>query len=123
MKVLFVCVANVGRSQMAEAFFNRLSTHHASSAGTQVGDREGQTLADRARESEASSTSGNMLKIMKDEEELDLRQKVRKQLTPEMVKEADKVIVICSERPLSGLLAGQPQSDLLEHSRHVRRAL
>ena len=34
MKVLFVCVANVGRSQMAEAFFNLLSEHHGESAGT-----------------------------------------------------------------------------------------
>ena len=46
MKVLFVCLANVGRSQMAEAFFNRLSRHQAGSAGSRVSAQEGQNLAD-----------------------------------------------------------------------------
>ena len=33
MKVLFVCKANVGRSQVAQAMFEGLSTHEDSSAG------------------------------------------------------------------------------------------
>ncbi len=70
MKVLFVCVANVGRSQMAEAFFNRLSDHQATSTGSRVGHKEGQTLKERSIEPEASSTPGNMLKIMLEEEGL-----------------------------------------------------
>ncbi len=37
MQVMFVCVHNAGRSQMAEAFFNALAPEglHAISAGTQ----------------------------------------------------------------------------------------
>ena len=69
MKILFVCVANVGRSQMAEAFCNKLSRHEAISAGSQVGEKMGQILSDRAQEAEASSPPGDMLKIMLQEEE------------------------------------------------------
>ena len=42
MKVIFACVHNAGRSQMAAAFFNSMAnreTHQAISAGTQPGDR------------------------------------------------------------------------------------
>lgn len=42
MKVIFACVHNAGRSQMAAAFFNELSgskIHHGLSAGTQPGER------------------------------------------------------------------------------------
>jgi protein-tyrosine-phosphatase len=109
MKVLFVCVANVGRSQMAEAFFNQMSAHKAISAGVKVGDREGQTLGDRAKEPEASSTPGNMLKIMKEEEGLDLYQKVRKQLTPDLVGEAGKVVVMCRSDPYPDYLNDNPK--------------
>ena len=34
MKALFVCNANMGRSQVAEALFNQLSSESAGSAGT-----------------------------------------------------------------------------------------
>ena len=34
MNVLFVCIANVGRSQVAEAYFKLVSCHDATSAGT-----------------------------------------------------------------------------------------
>jgi protein-tyrosine-phosphatase len=36
MKILFVCHANAGRSQVAKALFNKLSQHKAESAGTKV---------------------------------------------------------------------------------------
>jgi len=41
MQVMFVCVHNAGRSQMAEAFFNTLAPEgmHAISAGTQPTER------------------------------------------------------------------------------------
>jgi arsenate reductase len=40
--VIFACVHNAGRSQMAAAFFNQLANHakaHAISAGTEPGER------------------------------------------------------------------------------------
>jgi protein-tyrosine-phosphatase len=39
MKVLFVCYANVGRSQVAEACFKTLSQHECDSAGIAVNER------------------------------------------------------------------------------------
>jgi arsenate reductase (thioredoxin) len=42
LKVIFACVHNAGRSQMAAAFFNRLADPHkaqAVSAGTEPGER------------------------------------------------------------------------------------
>src|SRR3989344_3056501 len=88
MKVIFVCKANQGRSQLAEALFNNLSEgkHTAISAGTKViredANREGQTISDQ-----------NIITVMK-EEGVDVSRNVRNQLTPEMLKEADKVIVM-----------------------------
>ena len=39
MKVIFACVHNAGRSQMAAAFYNKLAGGGAASAGTQPGER------------------------------------------------------------------------------------
>ncbi|MCH8745447.1 MAG: hypothetical protein IIB31_07360 [Chloroflexi bacterium] len=109
MKILFVCVANVGRSQMAEAFCNKLSRHEATSAGSQVGEKMGQVLSDRAREAEASSTPGDMLKIMFQEEDLDLYGNVRTQLIPSLVDAADLVVVMCQSDPYPEYLARNPK--------------
>ena len=86
MKILFVCRGNVGRSQMATAIFNKLSRkHHAFSAGTHVGEKEGQQIHDYVIE--AMGEFG-----------LDLLKNKRKQLNMEMVREADKVIILCEKR-------------------------
>lgn len=64
MKVLFVCRQNVGRSQMAKAFYNELThSHDAGAAGTHVLE-PGQTILER----KATSTSKNffVLDVMKD---------------------------------------------------------
>ena len=50
-----------------------------------------------------------MLKIMKEEEGLDLYQKVRKLLTPHMADEADKVVVICRGDPCPDYLENNPK--------------
>ena len=39
MKVLFVCHANVGRSQVAQAYFGTISKHDSNSAGIAVNER------------------------------------------------------------------------------------
>ena len=91
MNVNFVCRANLGRSQMAQAMFNRLSRHRSTSTGTMVLEMEGQTLAERA---EVAPSVVLVLELMSEEEGLDLSSEQRTQLTPELVDAADKVIVM-----------------------------
>ena len=88
MKIVFVCKANHGRSQLAEALFNNLSKgkHTAISAGTKIiregVNSEGQAILDP-----------NVITVMK-EVGIDVSENVRNQFTPEMLKEADKVVVM-----------------------------
>lgn len=87
MKVLFVCKGNVGRSQMANAFFNKMSKNHSTCAGTNVGEHEGEKLHE------------SVINIMA-EEGYDLSKNERKQLTPEMSEKADKIIVMTEKENL-----------------------
>lgn len=88
MKILFVCKSNVGRSQMAPVFFNRLSKKHkAIGAGTHVGEDENQPLHEF------------VIKCMA-EFGYDLAKNVRKQLTPKIAKEADKIVVMTEKENL-----------------------
>jgi arsenate reductase len=76
-KVLFVCVHNSGRSQMAEAFFNRLGGKKvsAASAGTMP----------------ASQIDPVVSAVML-EAGLDISSQTPKMLTLDMMKNADRVI-------------------------------
>lgn len=86
MEVLFVCNTNVGRSQMAEAIFNKLSKkNHAYSAGLNPDYREGKTLA----ELEAI----RVIKAMK-EIKIDVSKNISKPLTKNLFEKADRVIMM-----------------------------
>ena len=78
-KVLFVCVHNSGRSQMAEALFNHYAAGkaQASSAGTRP----------------ASHVDLNVSKAMR-EVGIDISSQRPKMLTSEMVDDADKVVTM-----------------------------
>ena len=87
MKVLYVCRANVGRSQMAEAFHKKFYPEDiVSSAGTHVNENEGKTIG--------SHEKARYVWEVMDEEGINVRNYKRNQLTPQMVEEADKVVVI-----------------------------
>ena len=90
MNVIFVCRANLGRSQMARAMFDRLSQHQSTSVGTMVAEMEGQTVAERAK---VAPSVVLVLELM-DEEGLDISSEERTQLTAELFNAADKVIVM-----------------------------
>ena len=82
MKVLFVCVENAGRSQMAEAFANEYGKDkvEALSAGTMP----------------AKEVNSVVVQVMR-EKGIDLSANKPKLITNEMVKKADKTIVMgCS---------------------------
>ena len=90
MKVMFVCQANVGRSQVAEAFFARASVHEASSSGTHVDELMAKQKPPTALLKDNSRYS---LPYMQ-KQGIDISEQVRTQLTPELVQEADRVIAI-----------------------------
>lgn len=79
MKVLFVCVGNSGRSQMAEAIFNYVAPKNmrAVSAGTEP----------------AARVSRKAVEVM-GEIGLDITGARPKKLSPEMVEEADRIITM-----------------------------
>ncbi|MFH1015921.1 MAG: arsenate reductase ArsC [Chloroflexota bacterium] len=78
-KVLFVCVGNSARSQMAEGFFNHLA--------------KGKAVATSAGTSPSSEVSPLAVKVMK-EAGIDISQQNPKKLTPEMLESADRVITM-----------------------------
>ncbi|MGD0856628.1 MAG: arsenate reductase ArsC [Dehalococcoidia bacterium] len=78
-KIIFVCVGNSGRSQMAEAIFNKMT--------------EGEALAASAGTMPAGLVDPDVIELMK-EEGIDISSAKPKQLTTEMLKEADKVITM-----------------------------
>ena len=76
-KILFVCVENAGRSQMAEGFFRKLgpSNFEVMSAGTKP----------------ASEINPTAVQVMK-EVDIDISQNRSKTVTSEMISESDTVI-------------------------------
>ncbi|NWF77975.1 MAG: arsenate reductase ArsC [Chloroflexi bacterium] len=78
-KMLFVCVHNAGRSQMAEAFFNQMAKGKARgfSAGTQPADKVNPVVVEAMREVG-----------------IDISRRKPKMLTLKMLEDADRVITM-----------------------------
>ncbi len=77
--VIFVCVHNAGRSQMAEAFFNKYA--------------QGKARALSAGTDHAATVDLTVVKAMR-EKGIDISSNRPKALTPEMVYQADKVVTM-----------------------------
>jgi arsenate reductase len=86
--VVFVCVHNSGRSQMAEAFFNQMAEGKALalSAGTQPGDKIHPVVVEAMREAG-----------------IDISGSKPKMLTMEMVEKADKMVTMGCGADAGGL--------------------
>src|SRR3989304_9581428 len=86
--ILFVCVHNSGRSQMAEAFFNQVAGGKAQafSAGTQPSDRVNPVVV------EAMKEVG-----------IDISHNKPKKLTVDMVEAADRMITMGCGDDAAGL--------------------
>lgn len=92
MEVLFVCVGNINRSQIAEAIFNRLSKNaHATSAG----------LKPRRAGALLTSERNNPVEVMK-AKGYDLTRSKTKKVTRRMVESADMTVLICKRGNLKG---------------------
>jgi arsenate reductase (thioredoxin) len=113
--VLFVCVHNSGRSQMAEAFFNQYFSPNrviASSAGTQP----------------AGGVNPLVVIAMK-EKGIDISYKSPKMLTLEMLESADRVISMgcgieqfcpANLTPMGGWQIDNPEGKSLDEIRSIR---
>lgn len=85
-EVLFICQGNVGRSQMAEGFYNALVQQDgAISAGI---DNVGEKYGYRPTQ--------EIVAVMR-EEGIDVSGQVVKQLKDEMLGEAKRVVVLCDQ--------------------------
>jgi len=113
--VLFVCVENAGRSQMAEAFANRYGKRKlvASSAGVML----------------AEEVNPVVVEVMK-EKGIDISMNKPKLLTPKMLEEADKVITMgcsvekfCPAPPIKNVIDWRledPKGKPIEDVRKIR---
>ncbi len=89
MKILFVCRQNVGRSQMAKAFYNSIThSNDAASAGTKV-EEVGQTL--RERKQTTQSKTFFVLDVMNDVG-IDMADYTRAVLKKEDMAQYDRII-------------------------------
>ena len=104
MKVLFVCRANVSRSQTASALFNGLSKKNTStSAGTNVNEKEGRSISDPV-----TKEGEHVLNCMEDLR-YDLSKATRRQLTEKMAQEADLIVAMTDRVDLPGYVKTSPK--------------
>src|SRR5438309_11455948 len=102
MKLLFVCYANVGRSQVAQTYFATLSKHHSDSAGIAVNERiAAMKLPSRKLKDNLNQRS---VEYVRREFGLDITEKEKQQLTPEMIDTSDLTIVITEKERWPGYL-------------------
>lgn len=105
MKVLFVCWANVARSQMAAALYNHLTgTKDAESAGTDV-DHPGETLQER-RERRGGTV---VIDVTRDEEGIDISQSTRTQIAEDLLDTYDLVISMAQPEYTPEWLSAHPK--------------
>ena len=124
MKILFVCKSNFGRSQIAEAYFNKLcNKYKAKSAGTYGKEFERGVLSDYPNK---------VVSCMK-EDGFDLSNKKAKQLTPRIVKDSDRIIILCKKEELPNYLlnsrkitfwnVNDPRGKDIETQRRIRNEI
>ena len=90
MKVLFVCKANVGRSQVAQVRFEQLSKHESYCAGIGVAE----SVAQRPSSKLKDIRNLRPVEYIKTKLGVDVSDRDRLQLTPGMIDEMDLAIII-----------------------------
>jgi protein-tyrosine-phosphatase len=102
MKVLFVCYANVARSQLAQYYFQTVSQHECDSAGIGVNEtiRRGRLPFKRLKDNPTQRS----VQYIRRECGVDIADKERQQLVPAMVDTADLVVVIAEKQRWPGYL-------------------
>ena len=101
MLVMFVCQANVGRSQVAEAYFERLSQHEVCSSGLRVDE---EMARNKPASAKMKDNSRHSLPYML-ERGIDISEKERTQITPELIAAADRIVAILPPEEVSASLS------------------
>lgn len=102
-KVLFLCRGNVARSQMAGEFYNCILPGTAKSAGTKV--REEFKMVGEV----PAELVTDLLETMS-EEGIDISQNPMTQVTPEMIDEADVVVVMAEPETVPDYIKDNPKT-------------
>ena len=92
MNVLFVCHANVGRSQVAQAHFERLSRHDSDCAGIAVDELVARHNIPGKKMKDLPNH--RPVKYIRKTCDVDIAEKERQQLTRDVIDRSDLVIVI-----------------------------
>jgi len=103
--LLFLCVHNTFRSQMAEAYFDKFAKEKGI---------KWQTIS--AGFLEAEKINEKAIILMK-EEGIDISDKKPKLMTEKMIKSADKIVVVCQECEEQGLCLVLPKDKDIEYWR------
>lgn len=108
--ILFVCHANVTRSQMAAAFFNAQAPAgwRAVSAGTDVKTEDGTADADGGMLKETPATA--YIFPCMEECGIDMSGNLRHQVTPDMVDGADTVIALVPKETCPDFMQNSPKT-------------
>ena len=96
-KILFICHGNVGRSQIAEGYYNRFTDSlDASSAGV-----------DSTTPERWQKLAPEIIQVM-NEEKIDLSSKKAKLVTEEMVKMTDRIVIMCKKEDCPDFVLKHP---------------
>ncbi len=111
-KILFVCHANMSRSQAAKALYNEFSgTKNAESAGLDVERQPGETVAVRskiwAKEIGMADYRPKAQDILLEKYNIDIADEPRMQVTPEMLKDYDLVVNLAERSQTPDWLRGE----------------
>jgi protein-tyrosine-phosphatase len=98
--ILFVCNGNVARSQIAEELYKSITHNNASSAGTKVKPEKNGVLLKNDGEF-ALNAIDNFKKITG----IDISNNTRKMLTEDMMKTADKIIIMADKDTLPDFIS------------------
>lgn len=101
--ILFLCVHNTLRSQMAEAYFNKFAK-----------ERGLNWRAKSAGFLEAKEINPQAITLM-EEEGIEISNKKPKLITKKMMNQAEKIIVVCKECEEEGLCINLPKDKDITH--------
>jgi arsenate reductase len=103
MKILFVCLGNIARSQMAEGYYNHFTNSgNASSAGVS-----------RITPTGYAHPIKEVVQVMK-EEGIDVSKNRVKSITKEMLEDNDKIFILCKRQKCPKFLLNSDKAVFLE---------